>query len=229
MSKVSCTQGHFIFSISIVEMCFYSSLSEVKKSKIEQRFGAKFVGEYQPNEFNAFNYPKTPVITHDQHDIIQSIQWGLIPSWAKDERIQSMTLNARQETLHEKQAFKNILHNRCMIIANGFYEWQWLDSKGKKKRKYYIHLPEEKLFAFAGLWSSWIDPNTGKVLQTYTIITTEANPLMAEIHNTKKRMPLILSEETEQQWLSGQSAEYANQMLMAEGEILPDDNLWTLF
>lgn len=184
-------------------MCFFMSVQEMKKSKIEQRFGAKFSYDYTPGEFNAFSYPKTPVITHAQPEWIQNFQWGLIPAWAQDEKIQSMTLNARIETIADKPTFKSVLQNRCLIISNGFYEWQWLDAKGKKKQKYFIHLPHQELFAFAGLWSEWIHPQTGEVLSTYSILTGAANELMAKIHNTKKRMPLIVAAGKEIDWLHG--------------------------
>jgi len=86
------------------------------------------------------------------------------------------------------------------VIANGFFEWQWLDPKGKTKQKYEIGLPDEELFAFAGLYSQWINPATAEVKNTFTIVTTEANPLLSEIHNTKKRMPIILKKEDETHW-----------------------------
>lgn len=210
-------------------MCFFSSLSEIKKSKIEQRFGAKFKGNYAPGEFNAFSYPSTPIIAHNQSDLIQHFQWGLIPSWAKDEKIQSLTLNARIETIEEKPAFKGVLHNRCLIIANGFYEWQWLDAKGKNKKKYYIHLPDNELFAFAGLWSEWIHPHSGEFLQTYTILTSAANELMSHIHNTKKRMPLILRADCEKDWLLGSDALYDNDRLIADAEPPQEELTLTLF
>ena len=90
-----------------------------------------------------------------------------------------------------------------MVIADGYYEWQWLDTKGKNKQKYLITLTSEEPFAFAGIWSEWIDINTGELIKTYSIITTEANDLMAEIHNNKKRMPIILNNDNELLWLNG--------------------------
>ena len=112
-----------------------------------------------------------------------------------------MTLNARIETIEEKPAFKDVVSQRCLVIANGFYEWQWLDSKGKNKIKYEIGLENDELFAFAGLYSNWINKETGEVKNTFTIVTTEANQLMSKIHNIKKRMPIILKREDEEKWL----------------------------
>src|SRR5690606_7300499 len=93
---------------------------------------------------------------------------------------------ARIETLEEKPSFRNSIKNRCLIPATNFYEWKWLDEKGKKKEKFNIGTDEE-LFAFAGLYSVWNNPQNGQQMLTYTILTTEANGLMAEIHNNKKK------------------------------------------
>jgi putative SOS response-associated peptidase YedK len=185
-------------------MCFHSKLSK-KAQALQNRFKAKFenVDILLPEVYNAFQYPKTPVITNREADKIQLFNWGLIPVWAKDDTIKKMTLNARIETIAEKPAFKGSIKNRCLILADGFYEWQWLDPKGKNKQKYLITLPDDDAFAFAGLWSEWIDKSTGELLKTYTILTTEANELMSKIHNSKKRMPIIVSKETEKKWLEG--------------------------
>lgn len=185
-------------------MCFHSKLSK-KAQALQNRFKAKFenVDILLPEIYNAFQYPKTPIITNREADKIQLFNWGLIPAWAKDDTIKKMTLNARIETIAEKPAFKGSIKNRCLILADGFYEWQWLDPKGKNKQKYLITLPDDDAFAFAGLWSEWIDKSTGELLKTYTILTTEANGLMSKIHNSKKRMPVIVSKENEKKWLEG--------------------------
>lgn len=141
--------------------------------------------------------------------------WGLIPFWAKDNSIRKNTLNARFETLREKASFRSSLNNRCLVLSDGFYEWQWLDEKGKKKQKYLITRPNEEAFAFAGLYNDWIDKSTGEIVKTYTIITTKANELMANIHNTKKRMPFILSPEIEEAWLMGEELQFQNLELIA--------------
>ena len=116
-------------------------------------------------------------------------------------------MNAKIETIHEKPSFKNIVSQRCLVLANGFYEWQWRDSKGKNKVKYEIGIENDELFAFAGLYSHWINNATNETVNTFTILTTEANPLMAEIHNIKKRMPIILRPEDEINWLQNKKIE----------------------
>lgn len=178
--------------------------------EIEKAFDAKFVEPeaYTPmDEINAFDFPKTPVIMDEIRGEIDLFQWGLIPNWAKDDTIKKMTLNAKIETISEKPAFRNSTENRCLVLANGYYEWKWLDEKGKEKQKYLITPTDQEIFAFAGIYSSWTNPETQKLVNSYTIITTEANELMSEIHNNKKRMPVILKKEDRGTWLSGENIE----------------------
>ena len=125
------------------------------------------------------------------------LRWGLIPSWAKEESIGSRMINARAETLGEKASFKRLLSSkRCLIVADGFYEWMQ-EPGSKAKTPIYIRLKDEETFAFAGLWDSWKN-SAGEQIRTCTIITTEPNELMARIHN---RMPAILSPEAREGWL----------------------------
>lgn len=185
-------------------MCFYTRLDKTKEN-IKRRFKADFEPTpwfQQQETINGFTFPKTPVIANNKPGQIQPFTWGLIPFWSKDNKIRQYTLNAKIETLTEKPSFRNAINNRCLIIADGFYEWKWLDPKGKKKQKYLITLPDSKLFAFGGLWSKWTDKSTGEIMHTYTIVTTEANELMSQIHNSKKRMPVILTPENEPDWIS---------------------------
>jgi putative SOS response-associated peptidase YedK len=185
-------------------MCFHSKLNK-EAVELETRFKAKmdspklFIGS---ETINGFSFPLNPVISTESPNTIQLFNWGLIPNWAKDKEIRKNTLNARIETINEKVSFKNYVQNRCLILADGFYEWQWLDDLGKKKQKYLIHLPNNQAFAFAGIYSKWIDKQTGELLNTYSIVTTEAKGLMLNIHNSKKRMPVILNPENEQDWLN---------------------------
>jgi len=197
-------------------MCYHTKQTK-SAQELQHRFNAKFdnIEEYRPSVYNGFQHPKTPIITNQKTDTIQLYNWGLIPFWAKDDGIKKNTLNARMETIHEKPSFRNVVKNRCLILADGFYEWQWLDEKGKKKQKYELTLLENQAFAFAGLWSEWVDKSTGEIRYTYTILTTEANELMAKIHNTKKRMPVIVATDTEQNWLQGDDLILGNNNLIA--------------
>ncbi|MBS1777601.1 MAG: SOS response-associated peptidase [Bacteroidetes bacterium] len=197
-------------------MCFHSKQSK-SAQELKHRFQANIKDDnlIQPSVYNGFQYPKTPVITNKQPNEIQLYAWGLIPFWAKDNSIRKNTLNAKIETIHQKPSFRNVINNRCLVLADGFYEWQWLDPKGKQKQKYELTLPDHETFAFAGLWSEWIDKSTGEIIYTYTILTTEANELMSKIHNTKKRMPIILSQDNEQDWLKGENLIMQNDRIQA--------------
>lgn len=198
-------------------MCFHSKQSK-SAQELQNRFNAKFDNEalFTPNIYNGFQHPKTPVITDKKPDTIQFYNWGLIPFWAKDDSMRKNTLNARIETIHEKAPFRNSVNNRCLILADGFYEWQWLDEKGKQKQKYELALPGNELFAFAGIYSEWTDKSTGEIVNTYTILTTEANELMSKIHNTKKRMPVIVAADNELSWLNGHGLTMQNDRLIAK-------------
>jgi putative SOS response-associated peptidase YedK len=185
-------------------MCFHSKLSADAQS-IENRFKAKFTKpNYKPmDRYVGFAHPRTPIISRQYPQLIHHAVWGLVPSWAKDLSIQAHTLNARIETLHEKPSFKASVQQRCLVLVDGFYEWQWLDPKGQKKQQYLIGLEQDAPFALAGIYNSCVHPQTGEFLHTYAIVTTAAIGLMAQIHNSKNRMPVVLSPETEQAWLAG--------------------------
>jgi len=198
-------------------MCFLSQ--QIKSAlELENRHNAKFEpnSEYVPSAYNGFEHPKTPVIANCNVNSINMFQWGLIPSWATDKSIQKYTLNAKIETIHEKPSFKSSLNKRCLVLCDAFYEWQWLDSKGKRKQKYKIYLPNNESFAFAGLWNEWTDKNTGEIIKSYTILTTEANELMSKIHNSKKRMPIVLRNGKESDWLVENKIIDNNYNLIAE-------------
>ena len=130
-----------------------------------------------------------------------------MPTWAKDKTFRKNLLNAKIETIKELPSFRNSVKNRCLVLVDGFYEWKWLDEKGKNKEKYHIKLPDHEAFAMAGIWSNWVDKETGEILKTYTIVTTEADALISQIHNTKKRMPVILTPENEEKWLNGEEVD----------------------
>lgn len=197
-------------------MCFHSKQSK-SAQELKARFKAEFLHEeqYTPGIYNGFQYPQTPVITNLHPQTIELLNWGLIPAWAKDSSFRKNTLNARYETIGEKPSFRNITQNRCLVLADGFYEWQWLDEKGKKKQKFEITTPNGEAFAFAGLWTEWVDKSTGEILKTYTILTTEANELMSQIHNSAKRMPIIVDARHEQEWLEGKPLIMGNADLIA--------------
>lgn len=179
-------------------MCFYQKLDK-KIEQIEKKFNAqfKFFQDYKPQKsINGFDFPTTPVIKNTDKFTIEMLQWGLVPHWANEDWNRSFTLNARIGTLKVKPAFKNITQNRCLVITNGFYEWQ---HNGKIKTKYEIGFDDE-IFAFGGIY----DSKNGK--ESYSIVTTEAMGVMKEIHNTKLRMPIALTNPKDlDDWLNGES------------------------
>lgn len=127
---------------------------------------------------------------------LDRLKWGLIPYWAKEAAIGNRLINARAETLGEKPAFKlSFKKKRCLVVTDGFYEWK---KEGVAKQPYFIHRQDGKPFAFAGLWSSWRDPERSATVETYTILTTEPNDLMRPLHN---RMPVILAKPSFEEWL----------------------------
>ena len=135
------------------------------------------------------------VIQRDDKNILVTFLWGLIPSWSKDTSIGAKLINARAETVNEKPSFKNAFQKRrCLIVADGFYEWK---KDGKKKIPYYFYLKSGKPFGFAGLYESWFSPEK-KQMDTCTIITTQANSLVRPIH---ERMPVIIPKKQEEIWL----------------------------
>ncbi|MCD6379251.1 SOS response-associated peptidase [bacterium] len=152
---------------------------------------------------NGYKHPQLPVITDENPREIQLMGWGLIPSWTKSGedalKLRRMTLNARSETVFEKPSFRSsIREKRCLVPADGFFEW--MNVKGKKY-PHFIYLESREIFSMAGIWSEWRDRDRGALLRTYSILTTVANSLVEKIHNTKKRMPVILSREKEGVWL----------------------------
>lgn len=177
----------------------------LKKEDLEERYDAVTDNPEDliaGDEINAFVHPALPIITNSAPKIISTeYHWGLLPHWAKDRSIQKNTVNAKIETLHEKPSFRNIIDKRCLIPATAFYEWRWLDEKGKSKEKYIVHSTVSEIFSMAGLYSSWTDPVTGAIVKTFTMVTTEANPTMSYCNNMKKRMPVILKPLDEQAWL----------------------------
>jgi putative SOS response-associated peptidase YedK len=153
------------------------------------------VCEYSPGNNISPGQQIAAVLRKDDQNSLVCYQWGLIPSWAKDPSIGNRMFNARAETIAEKPSFKNAFQKRrCLIPADGFYEWQKL---GKVKKPLRFSLKSGEPFGFAGLYETWISPEQ-KPVNTCTIITTAANELTLPIHD---RMPVILSKDNEAAWI----------------------------
>jgi len=150
-----------------------------------------------PPRFNVAPTQQMPVIRQlGERRHLDMMRWGLVPSWAKDLKSGYRLINARAETVDTKPAFRSAFrHRRCLVPADGFYEWKKEDGP---KQPYWIGLRDGKLFAFAGLWERMVNRDTEEVVESFTIIVTEANQVVRPIHD---RMPVILPPAAYSQWL----------------------------
>jgi putative SOS response-associated peptidase YedK len=172
---------------------------------LAERFGAETVRvEETEQNFNVTPRADVPVVAVSKttsERTLDLVRWGLIPSWAKDMSIGDKLINARSDTVASKPAYKRAFaKRRCIIPADGFYEWQKREGE-KKKQPWFIRRRDGEPLAFAGLWEIWHDPEVGDDaprIKTCTIITTDANDLMKPIHH---RMPVVLDESDWERWL----------------------------
>jgi putative SOS response-associated peptidase YedK len=177
--------------------------AERYKDTLPPRFSLSQASDSRLPEYHfvsGFEYPRLPVVTGTE---LLFCQWGLIPSWIKDaaaaEGIRSRTLNAACETVFEKPSFrKGIASQRCLLGIDGFYEWRLFN---KNKYPYFITANDDSLLSLGCIFDSWTHTETGEIFHTFSVITTPANPLLETIHNTKKRMPLIIGREDEPHWV----------------------------
>jgi putative SOS response-associated peptidase YedK len=168
----------------------------VDASVLADVFDAEPPRELEPR-FNIAPTQTIPIIRCDSGSSRECalVRWGLIPSWAKDEKIGARMINARSETVAEKPSFRSAVKTRrCLIPADGFYEWVRTD---EGKQPHFIHFADGRTFAFAGLWERW-SRGGAKPLDTCTILTTQPNELIAPLHD---RMPVILSSDRHAEWM----------------------------
>jgi putative SOS response-associated peptidase YedK len=154
--------------------------------------------EWEPR-YNIAPTQPVPIVRRDEDGrrACSLARWGLIPSWAKEPKQVGMLINARAETIAEKPAFRTAFRKRrCLVLADGYYEWQPLAAK--KKQPYFIHRPDDSVFGFAGLWECWHSPD-GPPVESCTIITTTANDGFVHLHD---RMPVILEPGEWDSWLA---------------------------
>jgi len=177
-------------------MCGRFSLTQ-SANALAETFQLETLPEWTPR----YNVAPTQAIlaiaatpTHAQQ--MRLFRWGLVPSWAKDLTIGAKMINARAETVAEKPSFRVAFkQRRCLVLADGFYEWHRIDRK--TKQPYYFQLADRQPFAFAGLWERWQGDDTA--VETCTILTTQANELLQPIHD---RMPVILAPDEYDHWLA---------------------------
>lgn len=190
-------------------MCYYVD-AKLTRKEIKEVFNVEtdfpeLSGEKMLSGFRAKGTTDKPltIITDENPDTAIIGDWGLLPFFSKDRSFQAKTLNAVIEELELKNSYKNSVNKRCLVLVNGFYEWRSLDKngnpdpEGKVKQLHRIHLDNgDKPFALAGIYNVWND------ITTFSICTTKANTLMADIHNSKKRMPVVLHESDHSKWLN---------------------------
>lgn len=177
-------------------MCARYTLTKAQK-ELMKTYSRKVVGNYTPN-YNIAPTASTLVITADEPELIQPMHFGLVPFWATNTKMSFSTINAREEEIMEKKTYAPLVkhHKTCLILADGFYEW---DKKGGSPVPYYFTLKDRDIFAFAGLWSEW--KNGEEIYRSFTMLTTESNQIVGEVHCPKCRMPVILSKDEENLWL----------------------------
>lgn len=194
-------------------MCFYYA---VVKTNPKVLIANGIITEKQLSLFSdkqfvkGFDFPVMPVISNDKPAVIQMFRWGFVPPHTQNTEKateflnQYNTLNAKAENLFDSRLFgEAIRKQRCLVLCSGFFEWRHKNPEKKNSEKYpfYVSLKDDGMFVFGGIWEKFTDRNTGEIIHTYAIITTRANELMEIVHNTKKRMPLIIEPEKAMKWL----------------------------
>jgi len=192
-------------------MCFTVNVNLIKE-ELENRYGATLIDpdKYRPSYYyHAFAFPDLPALCSDESGKLKMLKWGLIPSWTRNiedaNEIRLKTFNARSESVNQKPSFASVFRSkRCIVPVKGFYEWQ---HSGKEKIPWYIYRSDNEIMSLAGICDDWVEATSGKTISTFSILTTTANDLMAEIHNSAKRMPVVLERSLEKKWLENTSAE----------------------
>jgi len=175
-----------------------------KPQKLAEKFQIQLkvaLEEFQPryNVSPSSSVPCIRVPEGENQPVLESLKWGLIPSWAKDPQIGFKLANARAETVDSLPSFRPAFKaRRCLVPIDGFYEW---DQNTKPKQPYYFHLKNEEPFCLAGLWETWKHPDGG-LINTFTLITTEPNEVVKSAHD---RMPVILDEKDFTFWLDSKN------------------------
>ncbi len=181
--------------------------SDYSEIKIRLKFAPHSIA---PNFEQDWNKPPTaPMLVAirsvNGERIPKTMKWGLIPHWAKDDRLQYSTFNARAEEFTTKPAFRDAWKRgqRCLVVTDGFYEWKKLDAQGKVKQPHAIAMADNAQMVMAGLWAKWKSPMPGEEVLSCTILTCEPNKAMRELHD---RMPVILAENDWPKWLGEEPA-----------------------
>ncbi len=210
-------------------MCYYITINIAKKDSIKIKSfdiptnNATVIKPLQ----NGFSYAPWPIIksTNSQLQLVEA-HWEFIASWNKDwdavkeTRKKFTTLNAKGETIFTSKLYQQAAANtRCLVLVSGFFEWRDLllpTAKKPVKVPYFISLPEKEYFFMAGIYNPWLDHETGECIDTFAIVTTAANHLMAQIHNSQKRMPVILNDDDALTWLQSTNTKQIEQLAVRQ-------------
>ena len=186
-------------------MCYHVSIRGSQYLKLEL---PDYRVDYQNDPIyhvSGFTRPFLPVTLNTEQDAVVSAQWKLLPFWVKNEeqaKKYANTLNAESESIFEKASYKNYIGKyRGLLWVDGFYEPHKNEKTGASEN-YYIYTPNKGLFTIGVVVAPWANQDTGEIINTFSVITTEANPLLAKIHNEKKRMPLLIGENERDAWLN---------------------------
>ena len=196
-------------------MCYFNSINLnigdiIKISNKEKKISKKITS----NVTSGFEFTQWPIIKENNSStdlLLDMAHWEFIPSWIHNtkelevSREKFTTLNAKGENLLESKMYRDAsLNRRCIVLSSGFYEWRHYKPMGAKKENaypYFITIKGKPVFFMAGIYQPWTDKNTGETVDSFAIVTTAANDLMSKVHNKKKRMPTILSENLAHEWL----------------------------
>ncbi len=187
-------------------MCYYNGIRVPKGEYIKLMKEEILIAEYDRTMQSGFEYGNWPVVLHHSKRTVSELaHWEFIPFWCSSmEEVEAArkkytTLNAKGETLLTSKIYKEAAHERrCLVLSSGFYEWRHFAGKAYP---YHIKVKGQDLFYMAGVWQGWTDKESGERLNTFALATTEANSLMTQVHNKKKRMPTILNKEAAEAWM----------------------------
>lgn len=226
-----CFNARYLISVALKRAAHYGKVEDIEYWRDKLKRYDEFYKLDDLFQISGFAHPKVIVYTNRNPFEPVLSTWGLVPEWAKEpEKIWNSTLNARGETIFEKASFKKYAEKQhCLIPVEGFYDHH--DFKGKKYPFYITSIDKEPMY-LAGIWNEWVNKSTGEILNTFTILTTRANLLMAKIHNkpnvsNNPRMPVILPEGMREEWLKPLSK---NKIQELATFVYPDSKLdaWTV-
>ena len=202
-------------------MCYTVSIF-ASTHDIETDLGAVFddAAAYQPYfHVSGFVHPSVPVVTNERPDSIDLFQWGLVPRWVKDresaDSIANKTLNARSETVFQKPSYRDaIVKRRGLLPVNGFIEWRHEDDIKIPHLVSRSGMPlTGSIFTLGCIWEKWTDRESGEILRSLSILTTEANILMSYVHNNKTRMPVVIETADRRSWLESDDREEITRLM----------------